>query len=84
MPLHGGFLFHSEFASNQFYSGRGEFRIGENRVSISARQSYFYNCLAQFDTSIFLDSPTAFLAKRFATAEANKRLDMKWHGSAFA
>jgi hypothetical protein len=30
MPLRGGFLFHSEFVSNQFYSGRGEFRIGEN------------------------------------------------------
>jgi hypothetical protein len=30
MRLRGGFLFHSEFASNQFYSGRGEFRIGEN------------------------------------------------------
>jgi hypothetical protein len=30
MPLRGGFLFYSEFAPNQFYSGRGEFRIGEN------------------------------------------------------
>jgi hypothetical protein len=30
MPLRSGFLFHSEFVLNQFYSGRGEFRIGEN------------------------------------------------------
>ena len=30
MPLRGGFLFDSEFASNQFCSGCGEFRIGEN------------------------------------------------------
>jgi hypothetical protein len=69
------FLFHSEFVSNQFYSARGEFRIGEN--SSPARQSYFYNCLAQCGPSIFLDSPTAFLTQCFATTKANKRLNMK-------
>jgi hypothetical protein len=69
------FCFIQSFASNQFYSGGGEFCIGEN--SSSARQSYFYNCLAQSGRSIFLDSPTAFLTQYFATTKANKRLNMK-------
>jgi F-type H+-transporting ATPase subunit delta len=39
------------------------------RVSISARQSYFYNCLAQSGPSIFLDISTAFfVAKNYARA----------------
>jgi hypothetical protein len=66
------FCFVRRLYQNQFYSGCGEFRIGEIRVSISALQSHFYNYLAPFGTSIFLDSPTTFLAKRFAKSKSVK------------
>lgn len=63
MPMHGGLSVHSEFASNQFYSGHGEFRIGENSSSDLSP--------AEPGASIFIDIQTAFLAKRFATTEKN-------------
>jgi len=47
MPLRGGFLFIQSFASNQFCSGRGEFRIGENSGFDLSHAGLFYNCLAQ-------------------------------------